>query len=89
MILDEGSHAIERQFRVAYCRDLLGDFGPAGGEIGFGLTDGVLIVRVVDLDQQLVGFYEIAFVHVQLGDVAVHPRKDVDDLIGRDIRRIG
>src|SRR5262245_54093438 len=44
---------------------------------------------MVDLQDQLVGFYEIAFIHVQFGDIAVNTGENIDHLVGRNVGRIG
>ena len=44
---------------------------------------------MVDFDQELVGFDEIAFVHVHLGDIAVDAGENIDELVGDQVGRIG
>ena len=43
---------------------------------------------MVHLDEHLVRFDVIALVHVHLRNVAVHPREDVDLLVGLDVGRV-
>ena len=47
------------------------------------------IIGVIDFDQELVGFDQVAFIHIDLGDVAVDPGEDVDQLVGDEIGGIG
>jgi len=68
---------------------LLGDFGLGRREVGFGLIDGMLIVGMVDLDKQLIGFDVISLVHVNFGDVAIHAGEEIYDLVGDDVGRVG
>ena len=81
LVFDERLHAIKRQFCIAYCSDLLSDFRPARSKVGLGLIDGMLVIHMIDLNEQLIGGDEIALVHVEFGDVPVHSGKNVDDLM--------
>ncbi len=47
------------------------------------------IILVVDFHEQLVGFYEITLVDVELRDIAVYAGVDVDELVGGDVGRVG
>src|SRR2546426_12792712 len=40
---------------------------------------------MIHFHKQLVGLDEIALVHIDLGDVAVYPREDVDLLVGLNV----
>lgn len=49
----------------------------------------MLIVRMIDFNEQLVRSDVIALIDMELGDVSVNPREDIDDLIRRDVRCVG
>jgi hypothetical protein len=73
LIFDQRLHPIEREGGVTDARVLLCDSRPGCRQVGFGLVDGMLIIRVIDLDQKLVRFDQIAFVDVKSCNVAVNP----------------
>ena len=47
------------------------------------------IIRVIDFDQELVRFHQVSFLDIDLSNVAVDPRKQIDHLVGDDIGSIG
>jgi len=73
LVFNQGLHPIEREGGIADARVLLRDSRSGCSQVCLGLVDGMLIIRVIDLDQQLVGFDQVAFIDVDFGNVAVNP----------------
>ena len=73
LIFDQRLHPIEREGGVADTGVLLRNSRSGCSQVCLGLVDGMLIIRVIDLDQKLVGFDQVAFIDVDLGNVAVNP----------------
>ena len=73
LVFDQRPHPMEGEGGIADARVLLRDPRSGCRQVGLGLVDGMLVIRMVDLDQELVGFHQVALIDVDLGNVAVHP----------------
>ena len=89
LVFDERLHAVQSQLRVTDRGLLAGHVRAGSSQIRSCLVHRMDVVRVVNLDEQLVGLDEIALVHVELGDIPVHARKQIHLLIGGDVGREG
>ena len=44
---------------------------------------------MVDFDQQLIGLYQVPLIDIDLGNIAVHARENVHELVWNQIGGIG